>query len=486
MPFARDDQDRRVLALALPALGTLAAEPLYVLADTAIVGHLGTAPLAGLALAASVLLLVTAGCNFLAYATTQQLAHHRGAGRPREAAAVGVQALWLCVLIGVPIALAVAALAQPLAWLLGGRGDVLTNATTYLEISSLGVPFVLVALVGQGVLRGVEDLRTPLVIVLVANLVNLVLEVIAVYGLDLGIAGSAWSTVLVQGGAAVAFLVVLRRHVAAARSRRVEWTQLAPFLVAGRHLAMRVAAMLFVLTAATFIAARIDEPTLAAHQIAATIFTFLALVADAYAIPAQTLVASALGGGDGDGAIEVGGRVVRMAMITAVVLAVALAVAAWPLAHLFSSDSAVVARATVALILLGLLQPAAGMAMSLDGVLIGGADYRFLAKTAGVSALAFLPLAALTLAVPALGIAGVWSAMVMWMVARAVLNQRRFVSGAWSSSVEVRPADTSVAGTAPGAVSQSYVATTDHRPRSRTARWARPSSVSTWKREQHR
>src|SRR6516165_10257078 len=124
MPFARDDQDRRILALALPALGTLAAEPLYVLADTAIVGHLGTAALAGLALAASVLLLVTAGCNFLAYATTQQLAHHRGGGRPREAAAVGVQALWLCVLIGVPIAVAVGVLAEPLAWLLGGRGDV--------------------------------------------------------------------------------------------------------------------------------------------------------------------------------------------------------------------------------------------------------------------------------------------------------------------------------------------------------------------------
>jgi Na+-driven multidrug efflux pump len=196
--------------------------------------------------------------------------------------------------------------------------------------------------------------------------------------------------------------------------------------------------MLVVLTAATFIAARIDEATLAAHQIAATVFTFLALVADAYAIPAQTLVAGALGSGDGGRAVDVGERVVRMAVITAVVLAVALAAAAWPLAHVFSTDTAVVARAAVALILLGLLQPAAGVAMSLDGVLIGGADYRFLAKTAGLSALAFLPLALVTLAVPGLGIAGVWLAMVMWMVARAVLNQRRFASGAWSSSVEVR------------------------------------------------
>jgi putative MATE family efflux protein len=431
VPFARDDQDRRILALAVPALGTLAAEPLYVLADTAIVGHLGTSALAGLALAASVLLLVTAGCNFLAYATTQRLAHHRGAGRHREAGTVGVQALWLCLLIGGPLAVALAATAEPVAWLLGGRGEVLANATVYLEISSIGVPFILVALVGQGVLRGVEDLRTPLVIVVVANVVNLALEIVAVYGLGLGIAGSAWSTVIVQAGAALGFLAVLRPHLAAARSRRVDWAELTPFLVAGRHLALRVAAMLCVLTGASFVAARIDEATLAAHQIAATVFTFLALVADAYAIPAQTLVAADLGRGDEPHAMVVGGRVLRMATLTAVVLGVALAVSAWPLAHVFSRDPGVVARATVALVLLGLLQPAAGIAMSLDGVLIGGADYRFLGRASGLTALAFLPLAVVTLAVPGLGIVGVWLAMATWMVARAVLNERRFASRGW-------------------------------------------------------
>src|SRR5947209_7277478 len=185
--LARDDLDRRIVALAVPALATLAAEPLYVLADTAIIGHLGTTPLAGLALAASVLLLVTAGCNFLAYATTQRLAHHRGGGRHRQAAAVGVQALWLCALIGVPIAVVVAVGAQVMAALLGGRSEVLEVATLYLRISAAGIPFVLVALVGQGVLRGVADLRTPLAIVVVANVVNLGLEIVAVYGLDLGV-----------------------------------------------------------------------------------------------------------------------------------------------------------------------------------------------------------------------------------------------------------------------------------------------------------
>ena len=429
--LARDERDRRILALVLPALGTLAAEPLYVLADTAIVGHLGTTPLAGLALAASVLLLVTAGCNFLAYATTQRLAHHRGGGHASKAAAVGVQALWLCALIGVPIAIVLAVTAEPLAWLLGGRGDVLDVATTYLRISAVGIPFVLVALAGQGVLRGVEDLRTPLVIVVVANVVNLGLEVVAVYGLDLGIAGSAWSTVLVQVLAAAAFVWVVRPHLAAAESRRPDREELAPFLTAGRHLALRVAAVLLVITGTTFVAARIDDATLAAHQIAATVFTFLALVTDAFAIPAQTLVAGALGAGDAGEATEIGRRVLRLAVLSATGLGVLLAVAAWPLAHVFTSDPAVVSRATVALALLALAQPAAGVAMSLDGVLIGAADYRFLGAAAGLSALAFLPLAGLTLAVPALGIVGVWAAVNLWMVARAALNHRRFASGAW-------------------------------------------------------
>ncbi len=439
--IARDAQDRRILALVLPALGTLAAEPLYVLADTAIVGHLGTTPLAGLALAASVLLLVTAGCNFLAYATTQRLAHHRGGGHASKAAAVGVQALWLCALLGVPIAIVLAAGAEPLAWVLGGRGEVLEVATTYLRISAVGIPFVLVALAGQGVLRGVEDLRTPLVIVVVANVVNLGLEIVAVYLLDLGIAGSAWSTVVVQALAAVAFLWVVRPHLAAAESRRPDRDELAPFLTAGRHLAMRVAAVLVVITGTTFVAARVDEPTLAAHQIAATVFTFLALVTDAFAIPAQTLVAGALGAGDGAGAIDVGRRVLRLAVLAAAGLGVVLAVAAWPLAHVFTSDPAVVSRATVALVLLALAQPAAGVAMSLDGVLIGAADYRFLGAAAGLSALAFVPLAVTTLAVPALGIAGVWAAVNVWMVARAVLNHRRFQSAAWIPAVLVPVTD---------------------------------------------
>ena len=435
--FVRDARDRRIVALALPALGTLAVEPLYVLVDTAIVGHLGTTPLAGLALAASVLLLVTAGCNFLAYATTQRFAHHRGGGRPADAARVGVQALWLSVVIGIPLAAALAASARLLAWLLGGRGAVLDAATTYLRISAVGIPFILVALAGQGVLRGVQDLGTAFRIVLIANMANVGLELLAVYGLDLGIAGSAWSTVVVQIGAAVAFFVVLRPHLAAAVSRRIDREEMTPFLTAGGHLALRVATVLIVVTGSTFVAAHVDDTTLAAHQIAATLLSLVALALDAYAIPAQTLVASAFGAGEPDEAVEIGQRVLRLSTLTAAALGVLLATLSWPLTHVFTSDPAVASRATVALLLLAVMLPPGGVAWALDGVLMGAGDYRFLGRASALSALAFLPLAILTLAVPSLGIAGVWLAMVVWMVARAAVNERRYRSGQWIGAAKV-------------------------------------------------
>jgi len=429
--LVRDARDRRIVALAVPAFGTLAVEPLYVLVDTAIVGHLGTTALAGLALAASVLLLVTAGCNFLAYATTQRFAHHQGAGRPADAARVGVQALWLSVVLGLPLAVALAAGARLFAWVLGGRGDVLDAATTYLRISAVGIPFILVALAAQGVLRGVQELGRAFRIVLVANVANVILELLAVYGLDLGIAGSAWSTVVVQIGAAAAFYAVLRPHLAAAPSRRIDRDEMTPFLTAGGHLALRVATVLIVVTGSTFVAARVDDVTLAAHQIGATLFTLVALALDAYAIPAQTLVANALGAGEPDEAIAIGHRVLRLSVLTATVLGLLLAAVSWPLTHVFTSDPAVASRATVAVVFLAVILPPGGVAWALDGVLMGAGDYRFLGRASAVSALAFLPLAVLTLAVPSLGIAGVWSSMVVWMVARAFINERRYRSRRW-------------------------------------------------------
>lgn len=425
---ARKATDRRIIGLALPALGSLAVEPLYVLVDTAVVGRLGTAQLGGLALSAGVLAVVVGGCNFLTYGTTERVARRRGAGRHGEAADVGVQTMWLSVLVGLVVAPLIGLLARPLAQMLGGSGDVLDAAVTYLRISAFGLPFVLVALGAQGVQRGASDYRRPLVILLAANALNTVLEILFVFGFDWGVAGSAWSTVVAQVLAAVAFAVVVRRHLTAATTRRASWSGMAPLMTAGRHLLLRVGSMMVVMTGSTAIAARVDEPTLAAHQIGISMFGLLALVLDALAIPAQTIVAEELGRDERRAAGDVARRCARLSVLTGVGLAVLLAGAAPFLPHAFTGDDAVVPRATAALLWLAAMLIPAAIAFAHDGSLIGAGDYRFL----GLAAFAYLglavPLGIVVLLLDGdqpVGIAGIWAAITAWMALRAWVNQRR-------------------------------------------------------------
>ena len=203
--------DREVFALAIPALGALAAEPLYVLVDTAIVGHLGTTQLASLAIAATVLSTGFTILNFLTYGTTAQVARLHGAGRDREAAALGSQALWLALFLGFALLVATLVLAPAAVKLMGGEDEIADGAVLYLRIAAIGAPFFMIAAAGQGFLRGIGDLRTPLIILVVAHAVNVVLEVLFVYGFGWGLAGSAWGTVIAQAGMGLAFVQVQRR-----------------------------------------------------------------------------------------------------------------------------------------------------------------------------------------------------------------------------------------------------------------------------------
>jgi putative MATE family efflux protein len=416
--------DRRLLALAIPALGSLAVEPLYVLVDTAIVGRLGTAQLGGLALAATVLGLVVAACNFLTYGTTERVARRLGAGAPEAAADVAVQTMWLSVYVGMVAAPVVALGATWLARGLGGQDDVLDFGATYLRIGALGLPFVVFALGAQGVQRGASDYRTPLVILLTSNAVNAALEVLFVYGFDWGVPGSAWSTVIAQAGAGIAFAVVVRRHLRGAVHRRPSRAGMAPLMTAGRHLIVRVGSMLAVTSGATAIAARTDEATLAAHQIGAGLLLFLALGLDALAIPAQTLVAEELGHGSTGGAADISRRCARMSLIAGAALAVALVALAPVLPHAFTDDPAVLERATTVVLWLAALVVPAALAFAYDGVLIGAGDYRFLGLAAVAYLVAVAPLGVLTVVTGA-GIAGIWGSLGVWMVLRAVGNQVR-------------------------------------------------------------
>jgi len=410
--------------LALPAFGALAAEPLYRLVDTAIVGRLGKEQLGGVAIAVSILSIVIAGSNFLAYGTTQRVANRLGARDTAGAANVGVQAFWLALFVGALATPVLVVFAQPLVSVLGASDEVLPFATTYLRISAIGIPFVLVGLAAQGTQRGASDYRSPLLVLVASNVVNVVVEIVLVFGFGLGVAGAAWSTVVSQVIAGLALWRLTRPYMTAASTRCPRWSEMAPLLSAGRHLLLRVGSMLIVFTGATSIAARVDDATLAAHSITITMFLFLALTLDALAIPAQTLVAEELGQG-GSGAAEVSERAVRLSIRIGIGLAVGVALGAPLIARAFTDESDVLSRATAGLWILAAVLVPGSLAFATDGSLIGAGDYRFLGRAALGYLLAVVPIAAVVLAVPSLGIVGIWGGLLVWMTLRATVNHRR-------------------------------------------------------------
>lgn len=423
--------DREILRLAVPAFFTLVAEPLYVLADTAVVGHLGTPQLAGLAVASSILLVGYSLFIFLAYGTTGTVARLVGAGELGRAAEEGVQGIWLALGAGIGWSLLIGALSAPLVTLLGAEGAVTDYALLYLRVSLFGFPALLVALAGTGYLRGVQDTRTPLYVAIGAALANLGLELLFVYGLDHGIGASALATVLVQIAAAAVFVVAVARAV------RVHHVSFAPHGASLVRLA-RTAGDLFVRTAAlrgtllvsTAVAARIGTTALAAHQIAFEIWNFLALGLDAVAIAGQALIGRYLGAGDGATARGAGDRMLHWGLGAGVVLAVVVGALHGVLPHVFTDDEAVIETAAFLLLIAAALQPLNGIVFTLDGILIGASDLRFLAKAMIVASVVFGVGAVGVVATDA-GIGWLWAALAAWMTTRAITLGLRYRSNAW-------------------------------------------------------
>ena len=418
----RSPYDGEILRLALPALGALAAEPLYLLVDTAIVGHLGTPQLAALALAATVLSNLIALCIFLTYGTTARVTRLHGAGRDADAGALGPQALWLALAAGVVLAAVVSALAEPLVHALGGDGHVADMSARYLRIASLGVPMALIALAGQGWLRGMGDLRTPLVIVVVANIVNIVLEVLFVYGLHWGLDGSAWGTVLAQLGMGIAFAAVLLRVFA-----RPDLARIRSLVSIGAQLVVRTAALLGCFVLATAVCARIGAATVAAHQIAFQLFGFLALLLDAIAIAAQVIVGRALGAGDADEAFAVGRRMVELSLAAGLVIGGVFLALADVIPRAFTSDPDVIDQAQDLWPLFCVMWPVAAVVFALDGILIGAGDTRYLAAAMVVAFVAFLPIV-----LSADSVAVVWLGIDVLMLVRLGTLGGRFMRRRWA------------------------------------------------------
>ena len=423
----RSPYDRRILALAVPALGALAAEPLYVLVDTAIVGHLGTTQLAALAIAATILTTAFTIFNFLTYGTTAHVARLHGAGREEEAALVGSQALWLSLFIGLVLLVAVVPLAPVAVSVMGGEGEVAEQAVLYLRIAALGAPFFMLSTAGQGYLRGIEDLRTPLVILIVAHAVNVVLELLFVYGFDWGLAGSAWGTVIAQAGMGAAFVAVQRR----AGWQRPMWERIKPLMRIGSHIAVRTTALLGSFLVASAVLARVSPAALGAHQIAFQLFVFLALVLDALAIAAQVMVGGMLGAGDAAGARAASVRIIGWSAALGAVFGTVLLALGDVIPHAFTGDDAVVAQAQEIWWIFALLMPANGAVFALDGILIGAGDTRFLMWGMLSAAAVYVPVALLALD-QGWGIVGVWAGLAGLILVRLLTCGLRFASSRWA------------------------------------------------------
>ncbi len=434
--------DREILRLAVPAFLALVAEPLFLLSDAAIVGHLGTSSLAGLGIAAAVLQTVVGLCVFLAYGTTASVARHIGAGDRRGALAQGVDGLWLAVGIGVLATVLGVLLTGPLVHVFGAGPEVSDAGTTYLRLAFLGTTPLLLMLAATGVLRGLQDTRTPLVVAVAGNGLNIVLNLLLVYGIagfdGLGIAGSAIGSVLAQVASAAALLAVV------VRGARREGASLRPDLAGIRtaaHAAVALvvrtltlrAALLVTTYAVTIGAADASGQAvdLATHQLALTLWTFLAFTLDAVAIAAQALTGRYLGAGDVAGTREVTRRMVQWGVGGGMVTGLLLALASPVLGALFTTDPDVRGLLVPVLLVVALGQPVAGIVFVLDGVLIGAGDGRYLARGGLLTLAAYAPLALLTAWLSA-GLVALWVVFsVVFMGARLAVLVHRARGDAW-------------------------------------------------------
>ena len=427
----RHPHDREILRLAVPAFGALVAEPLFLLADSAIVGHLGTPQLAGLGVAGSLLATAVSLCVFLAYGTTASVARRVGAGDLRAAVAQGVDGLWLAAALGAVLAVVGLAAAEPLVAAFDPSPATTSYALTYLRVSLAGLPAMLVVLAATGVLRGLQDTRTPLVVATAGAAANVVLNLVLVYPVGLGVAGSALGTVLAQLGMALAFVIVVvrgaRRHDAPLRPDRPGIRAAA---TAGVPLVVRTATLRAALLAMTYVATDAGTVAVAAHQVAFTIWMFLSLALDAVAIAGQAIVGRYLGAADVSGARAATRRMVEWGAAAGVVLGLAVVALRAGYVPFFTPDPDVRSLLATVLVVAALFQPVCGVVFALDGVLIGAGDARYLAW-AGVGTLAvFLPLAGLVLATDA-GLVALWWAFNAFLLARLATLVVRWRGEAW-------------------------------------------------------
>jgi putative MATE family efflux protein len=427
----------RIFGLAVPALGVLAAEPLYVLIDTAVVGHLGAVPLAGLALGGVLLTQVSSQLTFLSYGTTSRTARLHGAGRRADAVREGVQATWLAVVVGLVLLMVGQLLAVPIARALSGDDQITEAAVSWVRIALFGAPLILITMAGNGWMRGVQDTVRPLRYVFFGNGVSAALCPTLVYAAGWGLEGSAIANVVAQMISASLFLVALVREKVPLRA---DAGLMRAQLGLGRDLVLRSLGFQACFVSAAAVAARTSTAALGAHQIVLQLWVFLTLILDSVAIAAQSLVGAALGAGSSRQARGIAGQVTRYGLVLGCVLCVFFAALSQVLPQVFTSDASVLAEIPHAWWFFVALQPIAGVVFALDGVLLGAGDAAFLRNATLISAGAgFLPLIWASLGF-GWGLAGIWTGLSLFMVFRLAAVVVRWRSGRWAVVGAVRVA----------------------------------------------
>ncbi|GEB95349.1 MATE family efflux transporter [Microbacterium lacticum] len=428
--------NRDILRLALPALGSLIAEPMFLIVDSALVGHLGVVPLAGLGIASAVLQTIVGLMVFLAYSTTPAVARRFGAGEHTGAVRAGIDGLWLALALGVVLAV-VGSLATPwLVSLFGADAAVSEQAVIYLQLSMWGLPAMLIVFAATGLLRGMQDTVTPLWIAGLGFALNALLNWLFIYGFGWGIAGSAAGTVVAQWSmvGAYAFVVgrLARRHEASLRPQR---DGLRGSARAGGWLFLRTVSLRIAFLATVWVATALGTDELAGWQVAFTIFSTAAFALDALAIAAQALVGRGLGAGDEPFVRRVLGRTVAWGAWFGVLVGGVIAALSGVIGLVFTGSADVAALVQPALLVLAVAQPVCGVVFVLDGVLMGAGDARFLAIAGGINLIPYFPALAAVWMVHPTGATGLaWLAVCffgVYMLARLGTLGWRVRSAAW-------------------------------------------------------
>ncbi|MGN7966261.1 MATE family efflux transporter [Microbacterium sp. 22179] len=436
---ARRSLNREILRLAVPALGALIAEPAFLIVDAALIGHLGTTPLAGLGIAGAVLQTIVGLMVFLAYSTTPAVARRFGAGRPGEAVSVGINGMWLALGLGAVLAVVGAVSSPWLVSLFGASEAVSAQANDYLVISMWGLPAMLIVFAATGLLRGLQNTMTPLWIAGLGFGANALLNVLFIYGLGWGIAGSAAGTVTAQWGMVGAYVLVVRRlatkHDASLRAQRDGLTSTAK---SGGWLFLRTVSLRVALLATVAVATAVGTDELAGWQIVFTIFSAAAFALDALAIAAQALIGKELGAGDERQVQRVLGRTVAWGAWFGVIVGGAIAALSGVLGIVFTGDAEIAALVQPALLVLAVAQPIAGVVFVLDGVLMGANDARYLALAGGLTLVPFLPTLWIISALGVDGSAGlIWLSVAffgVYLLARLATLGWRVRSGRWMTA----------------------------------------------------